>query len=295
MGIARAAERIQTGSMTGRMRLAIVALASLAAVALPLGASAQSRGAGGRSSSGSARTSSAGVHARPSGGAQPAPLQPSIGLSLPEIVPTLPPLGLPPANSHPPFVARPPHVSQPIYHGGHRRPGYGNGYYPFGGVGYGYVLPAYGYGLGYPVAEPDSGQAPEQLEYVPPPAAYGTLRVEVLAAVDAHVYVDGYYVGTGDQAAAGLDIEPGPHRIEVRAAGYETLSFDVRIAPNQVITYRDAMKRSANGLAAPAPAPAPAAPATFYVISGCYVGNVAPDRAKLPDGCDPAKVQTFKQ
>jgi len=289
--------------MTGRMRLAVTVLASLAAVALPWGASAQSHGGGsggaGRTGSGGARTSSGtgGVRARTGGVAQPAPVQPSIGLSLPEIVPPLPPLGLPPAGSHPSLIVRPPHVSQPIYTRGHRLVGHGTSYYPYGGVAYGYpyVMPAYGYGFGYPAAEQDSGPAPQALEYGPPPAAYGTLRVEVLAAADAHVYVDGYYVGTGDQAAAGLDIEPGPHRIEVRAAGYETLSFDVRITPNQVITYRDAMKRSANGAAAPAPAPTPAAPATFYVISGCYVGNVPPDRAKLPDGCDAAKVQTFKQ
>jgi hypothetical protein len=292
--------------MTGRMRLAVVALASLAAVALPLGASAQSRGGGGgggrtssgggsrTSSAGVSRTSSAGVHAR-TGVGQAASIQPSIGLSLPEIVAPLPPIGLPPLSSHPSVIARPPHVSQPIYHGGHRLPGHGNSYYPYGGLGYGYIMPAYGYGFGYPAADQDSVQPPEQLEYQPPPAAYGTLRVEALAAADAHVYVDGYYVGTGDQAAAGLDIEPGPHRIEVRAAGYETLTFDVRIAPNQVITYREAMKRSANGPAVPAPAPAPAPAATFYVISGCYVGNVPPDRAKLPDGCDASKVQTFKQ
>src|SRR5262249_14280753 len=107
--------------------------------------------------------------------------------------------------------------------------------------------------------------------------------------------VDGYYAGTADQAASGVDLEPGPHRVEVRASGYEPLTFDVRITPNQVITFRDAMKPAANAAPAPTTVPQPAAPATFYVISGCYIGNVPPERAKLPDGCDAAKVQTFKQ
>lgn len=265
-------------------RLAVVALAGLA-VALPWNASAQQR---------SGRSGGAGGHGRPAGSQVPPPLQPSIGLSLPEIVPPLPPLGLPPAGVHPSTV-RPPHVSQPIYRNGHRGPGHA-GQYPI--AGFGYIVPAYGwgYGYGYPLSDAEPVPVPEAAPYVqaaPPP--YGTLRVEVLAAASAQVYVDGYYTGTADQAAAGLDLEPGPHRVEVRAAGYEPLTFDVRITPNQVITFRDAMTRAANAPAAPEPAPKPAAPTTFYVIPGCYVGNVAPDRAKLPDGCDASLVQTFKQ
>src|SRR4029079_4534321 len=88
---------------------------------------------------------------------------------------------------------------------------------------------------------------------------YGTLRGEVLAAASAQVYVDGYFVGTADQAAVGLDLEPGPHRVEVRAAGYDPLTFDVRITPNQVITYRDAMRPAANAAATPEHAAAEAA------------------------------------
>jgi PEGA domain len=244
-----------------------LALAALIAVALPATAAAQR-------------------HAPPP--------QPSIGLPLPEIVPPLPPLGLPPVGTHSSSPSRPPHVSQPIYRGGRRGPGHGSIQYPVGG--FGYVVPAFGWG--YPMAEP--GPAPTQ-GFEPPPQyvesapPYGTLRVEVLAAASAQVYVDGYFIGTADQAAVGLDLEPGPHRVEVRAAGYEPLTFDVRITPNQVITFRDAMKRIGNAAAAPEPAPKPPAPSTFYVIQGCYVGNVPPDAAKLPEGCDAARVQTFKQ
>jgi hypothetical protein len=269
--------------MRGTRRLAVIVLAGAAAFALPWTVSAQQRG--GRSGSGS--------HGRPAAAQPQPPLQPSIGLSLPEIVPPLPPLGLPPAGILPSAGTRPPHVSQPIYRSGHRGPSYG-ARYPIGAVGY--LAPAFGWGYGYPLAEPELAPAPEAAPYVqalPPP--YGTLRVEVLAAAAAQVYVDGYYTGTADQAAAGLDLEPGPHRVELRAAGYEPLTFDVRITPNQVITFRDAMKRAANTPATPEPAPTPAAPSTFYVIPGCYVGNVPPANAKLPEGCDGTKVQTFKQ
>jgi hypothetical protein len=157
-------------------------------------------------------------------------------------------------------------------------------------------MPAFGWGLGYPAAEP----GPSPLPAASPPVQYdqepyGTVRVEVLAAAAAQVYVDGYYAAMADQAAAGLDLEPGPHRIEVRAAGYEPLTFDVRVTPNQVITFRDAMKPLATSAAAPPTAPKPATPSTFYVILGCYVGNVPPVSAKLPEGCDAANVQTFKQ
>jgi hypothetical protein len=257
-------------------RLRAVALAAVAAIALPCAAEAQRHAAGGGVRAGQQRSS------------QP----PSLGLPLPEIVPTLPPLGLPPAGTRPPLAGRPPHVSQPIYRGAHRGPGHSGSQYPIGGLGY--LMPAFGWGYGYPLAEQGAAQEPEPLQYVQTAAPpYGTLRVEVLAAASAQVYVDGYYTGTADQASAGLDLEPGPHRVEVRASGYEPLTFDVRITPNQVITFRDAMKPLA--AAAPEPAPKPAAPSTFYVIAGCYVGNVPPTAARLPEGCDAANVQTFKQ
>jgi hypothetical protein len=269
--------------MPGIRRLAVIVLAGVTAIALPCTASAQQRG--GRSGSGS--------HGRPAAAQPPPALQPSIGLPLPEIVPPLPPLGLPPAGTHPSVGIRPPHVSQPIYRNGHRGSGHGAPY-PIGGIGY--FVPAFGWGYGYPLAEPELAPAPEAAPYVqaqPPP--YGTLRVEVLAAAAAQVYVDGYYTGTADQAAAGLDLEPGPHRVELRATGYESLTFDVRITPNQVITFREAMKPAPTTPATPEPAARPAAPSTFYVIPGCYVGNVPPANAKLPEGCDGTKVQTFKQ
>jgi hypothetical protein len=60
------------------------------------------------------------------------------------------------------------------------------------------------------------------------------------------VYVDGYFVGIVDQfdgTFQRLHIETGPHRIEVRAAGYEPLTFDVRITADHTTTYQGELKK----------------------------------------------------
>ena len=63
---------------------------------------------------------------------------------------------------------------------------------------------------------------------------------------DAEVYVDGYYAGVVDDFDGifqRLHLDSGPHRIEVRAPGYEPLVFDVRITPDHTTTYQGEMKR----------------------------------------------------
>ena len=57
-------------------------------------------------------------------------------------------------------------------------------------------------------------------------------------------YVDGY-VGVVDDfdGIFQLHIDSGPHRIEVHAPGYETLTFDVRITPDHSTTYQGEMKK----------------------------------------------------
>jgi hypothetical protein len=96
--------------------------------------------------------------------------------------------------------------------------------YPGPGYGYpGYAFPAYGapgYGVGVQV--------------------YGGLRIDIPER-DAEVYVDGYYAGIVDDFDGSFqqaNLEPGPHRIEVRAEGYESMVFDVNILPNRTTTYR---------------------------------------------------------
>ena len=123
------------------------------------------------------------------------------------------------------------------------RPGFSLGIgigYPYGFYGYPYGYPygysAYGY-YGYPY-----GYAPG---YVVAGRPYGSVRITE-APEDAEVYADGYYVGIVDDfdgVLQHLDLEPGPHRIEVRAQGHPPMAFDVRVMPGETITYRAALRQ----------------------------------------------------
>jgi hypothetical protein len=117
--------------------------------------------------------------------------------------------------------------------------GGGYGYYPwgYGGLGFG------GYSAYY-----------DPWWYDPYPPVYGgggrydyddgALRLKVKPR-DASVYVDGYFAGHVDDFDGmfqKLKIEAGPHRVELRLDGYETLDFEVRIDPDRKITYSGTMK-----------------------------------------------------
>lgn len=123
----------------------------------------------------------------------------------------------------------------------------------------------------------------------------GRLILEVQPRT-AQVFVDGYYVGTPDDFGAdrgGLLLESGAHRIDLIMPDYEQVSFDVKVAPNQFITYRQVLKPiKVEPILTPA---ARSAPITFYLIPGCYMGNVPPKEAKLRPTCDPARAITFQQ
>ena len=75
----------------------------------------------------------------------------------------------------------------------------------------------------------------------------GELRLDV-SPRHAQVYVDGYYAGVVDDydgVFQGLKLESGTYRIEITAPGYEKLSFDVRISPEQKIRYEGNLRRRA--------------------------------------------------
>jgi hypothetical protein len=124
--------------------------------------------------------------------------------------------------------------------GGYYYPGY-YPYYPwgYGGIGFGayygwgpwYYGSWYGppyYGGGYYYGGYDGG-----------------IRLKVKPS-QAEVFVDGYYVGIVDEfdnPFQQLQLESGPHRIEVRQSGYESVTFEVRVVPGKTITYRAEMKK----------------------------------------------------
>ena len=120
------------------------------------------------------------------------------------------------------------------YHGGYGwgYPWYAYRYYGYPYAHYGYPYAFYGFGSGYagPIA-------------VAPAQGSGRLRIQN-APRDAQLFVDGYYVGIVDStggASSGLDLEAGVHRIEIRAAGFGTITFDVSLRAGQTITYRASM------------------------------------------------------
>lgn len=90
-----------------------------------------------------------------------------------------------------------------------------NGYYPYGYTPRGYYDPI-------------------------PGRPYGGLRITD-APRYARVFADGYYVGLVndfDGVFQHLNLEAGPHRIEIEDEGYGAIAFDVYIRPGETITYR---------------------------------------------------------
>ena len=68
-----------------------------------------------------------------------------------------------------------------------------------------------------------------------------------VAPATAEVRVDGFYVGNVDDVRrmGGRALEPGPHRIELRAAGFETVTFDVLIAEGETVLHRTDLEATA--------------------------------------------------
>jgi hypothetical protein len=141
---------------------------------------------------------------------------------------------------------------RPYYYG--YRPGLTIGFYAGFGYPYRYGYYGYPYRYGYPYAYPYySGYPYGGYGYpLPPPAyvsaapgyAYGGVRIQD-APPDAQVFVDGYYMGVVDYFDGPfqhLNLTAGPHQIEIRAAGYQPITFDVNVQPGRTITYRAPMQ-----------------------------------------------------
>jgi hypothetical protein len=115
------------------------------------------------------------------------------------------------------------------------------------------------------------------------------LRLEITPGVPMRYYVDGYVVGSSAELGHDIELNAGARRVEIRAEGYKPLTFDTRIGVGVETTYRGTLERLAEG---PSDPPKPTGPKTMYVIPGCYMGNVPPDRDALPKGCDARRMTT---
>ena len=93
----------------------------------------------------------------------------------------------------------------------------------------------YGTGGSYPY-----GYTPRGYYDPLPDRAYGGLRITGASRI-AQVFADGYYVGIVndfDGVFQHLNLEAGPHQIEIREPGLEPIAFDVMVQPGRTITFR---------------------------------------------------------
>jgi hypothetical protein len=115
---------------------------------------------------------------------------------------------------------------------------------------YGYPAQPYG-SPSQPSGYPASNYPPQQ-----PPAADmqrggdqsapGGISFEITPE-SAAVFVDGAYMGTAGEFGASaepLGLNTGRHRIEIRASGYRTMTFEADVKQGQVIPYQGTLQRN---------------------------------------------------
>src|SRR5262245_64274272 len=97
---------------------------------------------------------------------------------------------------------------------------------------------------GYPAYSPYAYPSPPAGYISPVPGrAYGGVRIED-APQDGQVFADGYYMGVVDDfdnPFQHMNLEAGPHKIEIRAPGFDPVAFDVNVVPGETITYHAEM------------------------------------------------------
>jgi hypothetical protein len=135
----------------------------------------------------------------------------------------------------------------PYYNGYFGNSRYYYGYPVYTGFGYFYYDPYWGYydpfySRGYYAYGPYGTRYKDKddRDY-----NIGSLRLKIEPS-HAEVYVDGLYRGIVDDfdgLLQRLKLEAGAHRLEVRAAGMQTLVFDVLVTPGETTTYRGHLKR----------------------------------------------------
>jgi hypothetical protein len=151
--------------------------------------------------------------------------------------------------SNPPTIIYYPYSYYDSYYGYPGRYGYGYGpWYGGYGFGLGYFYDPFGYYGYYSPYNDDygysSGYGSGRYSY-----AYGRPTGQLRLKVNprhGQVYVDGYFAGEVDSfdgAFQRLSVEAGAHKVEIRAEGYEPVTFDVMITPGETVTYKGEMKQ----------------------------------------------------
>ena len=122
----------------------------------------------------------------------------------------------------------------PWGYGGLGLAGFSGGFYDPWWYGGGWDHGGYGYGYGGGYGYPAYGRRDD----------WGRVRIKVKPR-DAEVFVDGYFAGRVDDfdgVFQRLHVDPGPHRFEIRAEGYQPLMFELLIQPDRSMTYEGELK-----------------------------------------------------
>ena len=170
-----------------------------------------------------------------------------------------------------------------------RRPRFFRHRYPFVS-GYGYLTDAYF--PSFPSSMYQGFEYPDERRA--PTESNGYLRLQVQPEA-AQVYVDGYFAGTVAEFGVGRSLAAGAHSVEIRVPGFKTVSFAVRIVPNETVTYRADLERIEPTPQPRIPVTAAASPKTLYVIPRCYAGDTPPRAEQLPAGCDASDVRAVRR
>ena len=133
-----------------------------------------------------------------------------------------------------------------------------------------------------------------------PQPTVGYVYLNLHSGGDPRIFVDGDFIGLFSDYAGRLRLDAGLHTLELRADGYAGLRLEVNLSVDEVITYDIDLRPIETAPPLPSaaePVPQPPAstppPSTIYLIPGCYVGNVPPQQATLPAGCDGRGLITF--
>jgi hypothetical protein len=106
-----------------------------------------------------------------------------------------------------------------------------------------YYGPAVSVGVHVDGSAPVHGDA--SMNYVPP-ARMGSIRLRV-SPDTAQVYVDGALAGTVDDfngLSSHLDLEAGPHDLELRAKGFQTYKTHIVVEADRTTTTRASLKKN---------------------------------------------------
>ena len=105
------------------------------------------------------------------------------------------------------------------------------------------TTPGYSVAPSAPNTAPNA--APNTAEGSSEQANMGGLSFQITPA-DAQVLIDGRALGTAGQftsTSQPLGVPAGRHHVEVRASGYQTMTFDVDIVAGQVLPFQGTMER----------------------------------------------------